>query len=549
MKKFWLLGSVAFAAISLNLTPARAIDWNGTYVGVHTGAGLGFSTVSDPYGASIFGDKIRTPAYLLGAQIGHNWQAPGSTIVWGIEADWSWLDSEGTNTCFAFAGTFTSSNCRARPDFTGTLTGRVGVTLGPTGDSLAYIKGGLAVLHNRLDATTNNAFGLPINTTSASPTSWGGTVGVGLEKALSAPWSVKLEYDYLGFANATLATPASQLISTGGVVAVVPGNNASVRQSFHEFKIGLNYRFDAPRWAPSSEERQPLPVKAPPPTIVSAWGVEVGARYWYSSGRFQKDLPPGGSTSSLNLISRLTYDDLTAHSGELYGRIDSPMNVFLKGYAGLGRITGGNMNDEDWGLVTAAPFTAYSNTLSSLNATNMNYATIDAGFDFFHGSTYKVGAFLGYNHIHEQYAATTCTQIASPSSGICSPPINGVPVITETDNWDSMRAGIATDLWVTPQWRVVADVAYLPYVHFGGVDNHWLRALVIDKSGHGRGVQTEAVLSYYVTPALSVGVGGRYWAMWTTSGSDSFNGVPTNRNDTFRYERWGGLLQVTYRFR
>ena len=36
--------------------------------------------------------------------------------------------------------------------------------------------------------------------------------------------------------------------------------------------------------------------------------------------------------------------------------------------------------------------------------------------------------------------------------------------------------------------------------------------------GHGIGVQTQAVLSYDVTDRLSVGIGGRYWAMWSTSG-------------------------------
>ncbi|MGE0035221.1 MAG: hypothetical protein AB7S93_06265 [Xanthobacteraceae bacterium] len=35
------------------------------------------------------------------------------------------------------------------------------------------------------------------------------------------------------------------------------------------------------------------------------------------------------------------------------------------------------------------------------------------------------------------------------------------------------------------------------------------------ETGKGRGVQLEAVVSYDITPAFSVGVGGRYWAMWT----------------------------------
>lgn len=528
--------------------PPIAWNWTGWYVGMHAGAALALSKVSDPYGGSIFGDTVRSPGFLLGGQIGYNWQPPGSDWVYGVEADASWLDTDGTNTCFAYSGLFTSSNCRARPDFTATFTGRLGYAAGAEGHTLLYVKGGGAVLHNRIDATTNYGFGVfPITTTGTSPTVWGWTVGGGVEQAISPAWSVKLEYDYLDFGDSTLATPASFSTTPAGVATAIPGNSADVSQSVHEFKLGLNYRLGAdPRaqWQLSSPGIMPL--KAPP-KVTSGWAFEPGIRYWYSSGRFQKDLP-SGSTSSTSLVSRLTYDDLTAHTGEFFGRLDSPWHVFLKGFIGVGRITGGHMNDEDWGLVTAAPFTAYSNTLSNLTDTNINYGTIDLGYDFLHGVGYQVGLFVGYNHIYEQYAANDCTQIASPSSGICNPAITGTPVITETDKWDSLRVGLAAEMWLASRWKLTGDAAYLPYVKFTGVDNHWLRSLIIDESGTGRGAQLEAILSYYLTPRFSIGVGGRYWAMWTTSGSDAFNGVPVDRNDTYRYERYGVFFQAAYKF-
>jgi hypothetical protein len=145
-------------------------------------------------------------------------------------------------------------------------------------------------------------------------------------------------------------------------------------------------------------------------------------------------------------------------------------------------------------------------------------------------------------------AATSCTQIASPTSGICAPPIVGVPVITETDTWQSLRIGSSAEVMLFPRVRLSGEVAYLPYVDFTGVDNHWLRNLVIDENGHGHGVQVEALISYEVMPRFTVGAGGRYWAVWTTSGSDAFNGVPINRNDFYRAERYGGFLQAAYRF-
>ena len=516
-------------------------SWTGFYAGVHVGGALGFSDVSDPYGNSIFGDRIRTPTFLLGGQAGYNWQPMGSMWVFGIEGDLSWLDADGTNTCFAATGELTSSNCHSRPNITGTLTGRIGLATGTAGRTLLYGKGGAAFLRNRIDATTNWGFGVfPITTTSTDTTSWGWTLGAGVEQALSPAWSLKLEYDYRRFADATLTTPETFTTTPAGLATTVPSTSASVRQSMHVVKIGLNYHFDRGAYAQ-------WPSSAAAPTVSSAWVFEIGGRYWYSSGRFQKDLP-ATSDASTNLVSRLTYDSLTSHAGELFARIDTPWLFFVKGFAGAGHITGGSMNDEDWGLITAAPFTGYSNTLSNLTSTNMNYQTIDLGFNLLNGPGYKIGPIVGYNRVHEQYAANDCTQIASPSSRICAPSISNTAVITETDTWQSLRLGLAGDVWLTPQWRLTGDAAWLPYVKFTGVDNHWLRNLVIDESGTGRGVQFEAFLSYYLTPQFSIGIGGRYWAMWTTNGSDAFNGVPVPRTDTYRYERFGGLLQASYKF-
>ena len=102
------------------------------------------------------------------------------------------------------------------------------------------------MLHNRLDAATNYGFGVfPINTTSASPTMWGWTVGAGVEQAVSPAWSVKLEYGYLNFGSASLSTPATFSTTAAGIATAVPANTASVRQSLHEFKIGLNYKIGA----------------------------------------------------------------------------------------------------------------------------------------------------------------------------------------------------------------------------------------------------------------------------------------------------------------
>jgi len=63
------------------------------------------------------------------------------------------------------------------------------------------------------------------------------------------------------------------------------------------------------------------------------------------------------------------------------------------------------------------------------------------------------------------------------------------------------------------------------------------------------------MLSYRFTDNLSFGVGGRYWAMWTTQASQSCHGgcdadaVPTPPGPfTTNTQRYGMFVQMSYRF-
>jgi hypothetical protein len=81
-----------------------------------------------------------------------------------------------------------------------------------------------------------------------------------------------------------------------------------------------------------------------PPWLRSGF-FEIGARYWYSAGQTDFDLYD--STGGI-LVSRLTYDGLDAHSGEIFFLAQHATGVFVKGYGGLGFIPGGSLNDEDF---------------------------------------------------------------------------------------------------------------------------------------------------------------------------------------------------------
>jgi opacity protein-like surface antigen/outer membrane protease len=539
-----------------------AWSWAGFYGGVNFDAALGRTTFSDPFGASIFGDRTPTPGYGLGGQIGYNWQS--GNWVYGLEADATWLKSDGTMTCGAFSGFYSSSNCGARPDANGTITGRLGLALGPAEHTLVYVKGGFAWQRSDVSATLNNnitdearfTVTFPPVTNSASLTQAGWTIGAGVEQSLTPAWSIRFEYDYLNFGHqGSVLIPASLL----GPVAInplafqqVPAATSNVSSDVHMFKLALNYKLGQDPWAPGWGAAVPVLGKAPPMAFAPGWEFEGGGRYWYSWGRFQKDLPSGPSNDH-SLESRLTYDNLTANTGEFFGRIDTPVNVFLQGFVGGGSISGGHLNDEDWAPPTIQHgLVSYSNTISSNVTGPLFYGTIDLGYDLFRGPGYKAGPFVGYNRYSYTLNADGCVQIANPNSdcaGALVQPTSQI-LITEKDTWDSLRVGAAAETTLADRWKLSGDVAYLPYTKFTGTDQHldFLPVEIFDESGHGTGVQAEAFLSYLVTSQFSVGVGGRYWAMWTTSGTDVVDGALSARNDTYRTDRVGVTFQASYKF-
>ena len=238
-----------------------------------------------------------------------------------------------------------------------------------------------------------------------------------------------------------------------------------------------------------------------------------------------------------------------AYSGELFSRIEAPWNVFVKGNIGVGSLSGDHLNDEDWAINPGGGPVAYSNTLSNLVEGDIDYGTLDLGYDFFRGAGYKLGAFVGYNYYKENKSAYGCTQIANPLSD-CAPAIpNSVLVITEDDTWNSLRTGVNGEIMITDHLKLGTDVAYLPYTKFDGTDDHLLRALTFQELGSGTGLQLESIFSYMFTDQFSVGVGGRYWSMWTTKDaiSDPSGTSCPCQTQPAKTDRYGVFVQVDYK--
>jgi hypothetical protein len=125
-----------------------------------------------------------------------------------------------------------------------------------------------------------------------------------------------------------------------------------------------------------------------------------------------------------------------------------------------------------------------------------------------------------------------------------------------------MRIGVSGETQLINRLRLSGDVAYLPVVNFSGVDTHFfgntgqIASTNPESANKGAGVQIEAMLSYFVTSQFSVGLGGRYWALWTNNGQanrtfDADGGFATpTPPQAFRatVEQAGVFLQGAYRF-
>lgn len=128
--------------------------------------------------------------------------------------------------------------------------------------------------------------------------------------------------------------------------------------------------------AEAADPAAPPVLKAPPILAASPWRVEFGTRYWFSSGNHKYDYydahVPG------QLISRLTFGDLTGHSAETFFRVDHESGVFLKGFLGGGTLASGKLNDEDTVAATKGP---YSNTVHVQSGGSLKYVTVDLGYN------------------------------------------------------------------------------------------------------------------------------------------------------------------------
>jgi outer membrane immunogenic protein len=231
-------------------------SWTGCHVGAHVGWGWGRTTIdqsltnlpnfSVTFGTTFFtaaaSSGIDSSGAVFGAQVGCDYQFAG-TWVFGVEGMFAATDINGVGSDGPFdsaleGGEITTNNntLRSKTDWLASATARVGFA-GWMPDTLVYVKGGAAWMHDRYDFT--NAVSEFANEGVANglvqTTYFGWTIGAGWEWRLAKNWTAFVEYNHYQFESKNLISftddniPASVYNMTG-------------KPRIDTVKIGVNYQ-------------------------------------------------------------------------------------------------------------------------------------------------------------------------------------------------------------------------------------------------------------------------------------------------------------------
>jgi hypothetical protein len=130
------------------------------------------------------------------------------------------------------------------------------------------------------------------------------------------------------------------------------------------------------------------------------------------------------------------------------------------------------------------------------------------------------------------------------------------PVDIFETTWQGIRIGADARIQVYDRWSISGEIAWVPYAWLSNDDSHLLRTdlgpvpNILTRGWRGMGGEVEAFVNYQVLPHFEVGVGARYWGLFTQSGTVEFG--PTFGPDfpltKFSTQRYGVLLQAKATF-
>ncbi|MGX9966538.1 outer membrane protein [Roseomonas sp. F4] len=213
----------AFLIAPLCLLPAagRAEVWTGPYLGLHLGYAGGGDDITEINGPRAW--QAETRGALGGVQAGYNWQR--NRLVLGLELELGHLGQSGDVGSANATGAVRSE---ASLGLHGAATGRLGWLATP--QTLLFLRAGAGLAQFEASTTESCSGACTSSRASASGTTLGLVLGLGVEHAVAPDWRVRADYAWHAYRKELVLPPAS-------------GPGWDHRLDLHALRIGLNRRF------------------------------------------------------------------------------------------------------------------------------------------------------------------------------------------------------------------------------------------------------------------------------------------------------------------
>ncbi len=499
--------------------PAPVFTWTGFYVGINGGFGGGLVTtkqalVSPP--GSLFGPEDQTinarlpfGDFFAGGQIGFNYQF-ANRIVIGVESDMQasalkLKASAAYDHQFNAPGGGSFENYlvgqgRFGQDWYGTTRARIGYAL--TDRFLAYVTGGVAYskFASTLYWTTGATAGVgPTSITGGggSGIKVGGTVGAGVEYALTQNLTFKTEYLYMRYAGLTTPFQIAHVPAFGNSSA---GPLAQDAGGIHVIRAGLNWKFGDYGLPVEAALTPPLFASASP--VMSWTGFYVGVNAGYGGGLLEAQTrqfqDAGGGVSELQSINtRLGF-------GNFFGGLQAGYN-----YQFANNVVVGIETDFQGSAIKLQGSARYTD--AGGGSTNALSGMADFGQDWFGTTRLRLGyAFggvmpyvtggLAYSGLAGKFNYSTFTLgfgTTSATTGAGSEAKIG------------FAAGAGLEYAISPNWSVKTEYLYTHYssLTFGGsgfLNTTGIGPEAVRVRGHDLGISVvRAGLNYRFDPGTS----------------------------------------------
>jgi outer membrane immunogenic protein len=255
------LGGAVAADLPLKARPmpvaVAAYNWTGCYVGGNIGGKwaregdvVNIAAATGPGGpspASSLDLGTATPsAFIGGGQVGCNWQS--GHLVLGIEGDAEAQHYGRTTTLVGFPAVLfvPGDTFDLRSDWQASVRGRIGYAWDRT---LLYVTGGVAFTDLRATTTwvpgVFGGFAFPGTITSQTKDLVGGTVGAGVEQAITDNFTVGVEGRYTWYGNQTFDGGQLATSTIRGVLFTFAPTSRDVRLETAEVLLKANWKFNS----------------------------------------------------------------------------------------------------------------------------------------------------------------------------------------------------------------------------------------------------------------------------------------------------------------